>query len=421
MKMYTTTLQIKLKAYLKEKPQEVFFGAGVFLTVLMGASVHHVASSVFLFFVIAGFSVLKNWTNIWRSLDNKEKWFLAGFMLYALSGFIGYINVQDVHEYIKILERYFRFLLAVPTYLFLRHYKINAIRYLYAAAIFSGPFLLAVALKSYFNNPDVPAQGYYHHITFGSLTVINVGAMLTLLITKNIKPVFKILLIVSIVCGTAAVILSQSRGVWLVLPVYFCVIAFYSIKVFKPKILLGTLFGVVIVSSFLWLLQGEMIGKRIDLAVNEVSSYYNDGQYESSLGTRLAMWDIAMDVWKRHPVVGTGPGDFDDVIYALQEQGKYAGMEAFTSTHNIFIQSIVNVGTVGLLALMFGLFYAPYKAFSSDKHESTKSLLGLMSLFAFAIIGIGESWTLRLPMVSVYITYVLVIVSNVFVEEDRNS
>jgi len=37
---------------------------------------------------------------------------------------IAFINVQDVHEYIKELERYLRFLAAVPIYLFVRNIKL---------------------------------------------------------------------------------------------------------------------------------------------------------------------------------------------------------------------------------------------------------------------------------------------------------
>ena len=39
------------------------------------------------------------------------------------------------------------------------------------------------------------------------------------------------------------------------------------------------------------------------------------------------MWDIAIDVWKQHPVLGSGPGDFDDEILSLQSEGEYAGMD----------------------------------------------------------------------------------------------
>jgi len=406
-----------IKIAIQGNPQQVFIGLGVFFTAIMGTSVHHVASTVFGVFFIASLFTITKWKSTWSDLTKYEKWLLIGFACYTASGVVSFINVQDVHEYTKILERYLRFLLAIPMYLYIRYYKINVLRYLYVGAIVSGPFLFMVALNSYMENPEVPAQGYYHHIIFSSVAMLNLGVMLVALVTKNLVPIARFLLIVSMACASVAIVLAQSRGVWLVFPVYFLVMIFYAIRFSKYKFLFATIVGILLVGSVMWILQGDMINKRINLAVNEVTSYYGNGKYKSSLGTRLAMWDIAIDVWKEYPIIGTGPGDFNEVIYDLQKKGEYVGMNAFTSTHNIYIQSVVNAGTIGLITMVFALFYAPYKALSSKKHNQSNYLLGLVLLSAFAIIGIGESWTLRLPMVSVYIAYVLTVVSSAFSEE----
>ena len=164
-----------------------------------------------------------------------------------------------------------------------------------------------------------------------------------------------------------------------------------------------------------------MVTKRVDVAVEEVRSYYSENRYISSLGTRLAMWDISIDVWKKHPIIGSGPGDFDDVIRELQAQGEYVGMDVHASTHNIYMQALVNAGLFGLLTMLFALFIMPLKIVMSSRNEqSTKSLVGLIMILSFSIFGLSESWTLRLPSVSVFIIFCIVIVSHICITADHH-
>ena len=409
MKMYIEALF----AEINNNPRQFFVGVCVFFVAIMGTSVHHVASTAFALLFLAGLSIVKDWRNIWRSLTNNEKWLLGGFALYALSAVISYINVQDDGEYIKEIERYFRFLLALPIYLYIKKYNIKVINYLFAGAVVSGPFLAYIAITDYLLDPTLPAQGNYHHIIFGSVAMLNVGVMLSVLLVMKLDNRIKILIAISIICGLIATLLSQSRGVWLVLPVYFVLALYYTLR-HSRAFFAGLIILLVLVTGSLLLSPvGEMVEKRVDVAVDEVSSFYNENKYISSLGTRLAMWHVAIDVWKQHPFVGSGPGDFDNVILELQEDGKYVGMDVHSSTHNIYMQSLANTGLIGFVIMMASLFIIPFKVmFDSKQRSRCTFLVTVSSLVLFAVIGLSESWTLRLPIISVYIIYIMVFVSN---------
>jgi len=409
-----------LQTNIKNKPQEVFVGLCVFFVVVMGTSIHHVASTSFALLLIASFFSIKSWSVTWKSLRKQEKWLLTGFSLYALSGVVAFINVQDVHEYIKEIERYLRFLLAVPIYLFLVKYKVNAINYLYAGAVFSGPFLFYIVFSSYLENPEVPASGHYHHIIFGSVAMLNVGVMLAILLAEKTSTLTKVIISISMLCGFVAVVLSQSRGVWLVLPAYILIALYYSLKLSRIK-LVGMVTILALMGALLLMSPaGDMVNKRISVAADEVSDFYTKNQYVSSLGTRLAMWEIAIDVWKQHPLVGTGPGDFDEVIIDLQKSGKYVGMNPHESTHNIYMQSLVNAGLVGLVSMLIALFIIPLKILLQSRLVCpTRFLVGIVFVLLFATVGLSESWTLRLPTVSVYIIFLLTIVSSIYLPKDK--
>ena len=175
-----------LKAYLnKIKSDPLFFitAMSVFFLVVMGTSVRHVASSAFAILVLLSITGIKHWKEQFLKLSSLEKVFLLSFLLYMVSGVLSYFNVDDVDEYVKISERYFRFLMVIPIYLFFIKRQISVLNYLFAGAVVSGPFLLVVAITHYYEYPNVPAQGYYHHIIFGQLTMLNVGIMMSILWT----------------------------------------------------------------------------------------------------------------------------------------------------------------------------------------------------------------------------------------------
>ncbi len=401
---------------LKNRPHSVFIGLCVFSVAIMGTSVHHAASTAFGLLFVTSVAMAKHWVPTWRILNRNEKLLLGAFSLYAVSGVLAYFNVQDVDEYIKDLERYLRFLLAIPIYLYARKHKVDVIRYLYAGAVVSGPFLLYVAISSQIEHPEWPARGYYHHIIFGSVAMLNVGVMLAVILTTKVNNYLKLLVFASMLCAFTAAIMSQSRGVWLVLPVYALITLYYSLHGSKAKLFalltaLTLITGILLTSPL-----GKMVSQRVVTAVDEVSDYYNTGAHVSSLGTRLAMWNIAIDVWQRHPIVGTGPGDFDEEVRTLQRKGEYVGMDIHESTHNIYFQSLVNAGIIGFITMMLALFFMPLKIIleSTREKDATASLTGYVLIISFVIIGLSESWTLRLPMVSVFIIYLTVIITSLY-------
>lgn len=416
MKKYINIFLVDVKS----KPQEVFVGICIFFVAFMGTSVYHVASTAFAVLLIASFFIIKDWGDTWKKLNKNEKWLLVGFGVYALSGVVAFINVQDVREYIKDLERYVRFLAAVPIYLYIKKYKINVVKYLYAGAIASGPFLFFIAMRSYMANPEVPAQGQYHHIIFGAVAMLNVGVMLAMLLTLKLSGCLRFFILVALICGFVAAVLSQSRGVWLALPVYIIIALYYSIQSSKVSLgavllILVMIFGAIIGSPV-----GKMIDNRVSVAVKEVSAFYDAGNYVSSVGTRIAMWSIAMDELKKHPFVGSGPGDFDDTIRELQKKGQYKGMDVHISIHSIYFQSLFNAGTIGFLALIFGIIYVPLKTMLAPGGQAKDvSLSGIITILLFAIIGLSMSWTIRSPIIAVYILFLLTIVSGIYSCDDN--
>lgn len=399
---------------IKSDPMVFSIGFCVILLAVMGTSVRHVSSAMFAVLFLLSLSAVRYWKTSYLSLSSVEKLFVAALLLYTFSCVLSYYNVDDARKYFKVLERYLRFTLIVPVFLLMIYKRVSVLNYLYLGAIISGPFLFIIALQHYLADSSVPAKGYYHHIIFAQLAMLNVGIMLSILLIKNLKREYQLIISISMICGIAAAFLSQARGAWVVLPVYLCIGIFYAVK---EKYLDARVFAAIVIAIIVLLSitpVGDLVKHRTEEAVTEIQNYYSDNIYATSVGGRLAMWDIAIDVWKQHPVLGSGPGDFDDEINALQNKGEYVGMDVHNSTHNIYFQSLADLGIVGLAALLFVTVIMPLRLLLYKKYNNEEEgrLVWFIIFISYAIFGLSESWILRSPAVAVFLVYVVVVFSH---------
>ena len=400
-------------------PLQLILGLPVFATAAAGGALEHVASVSLIVMLLVSFAYVKSWPLLWRQLTSEERLLLFCFGLYFLSAIFAYYNVSNEHEYFKELGRYFRFFLIVPIYLLVSKSDIKLFRYLLAGAIVSGPLYLYVAYLSLAENIGVNAKGSYHHITFGDMAMLNALFMMTYLVVMKMSNAMKIILISSISCLLYASVLSQARGAWLVLPL--CLLFLLPLAVHYGKIKIRTIFvSLIVVGSLLVISpEKEILISRIQTAVHEVELFQSGEQKTTSVGARLAMWDIAMNVWSRHPILGTGLGDFSLEIDASQEQGLYAGLKRHSTAHNIYFQALATTGIFGLVALCLALFIAPFRYFYKLNREkfNIASVSGVVMLIAFAGFGLTESWITRSPPVALYLMYFIVLVSSAMKRE----
>jgi O-antigen ligase len=65
--------------------------------------------------------------------------------------------------------------------------------------------------------------------------------------------------------------------------------------------------------------------------------------------TRLDIWQQSLDLWQKHPLLGTGPAG-----YAVYFQNLYLGSRFSFSTHNNYMDVLAETGALG--ALIFAVF-----------------------------------------------------------------
>lgn len=392
---------------MRHQPLELTAGLSVFAAAAAGGAVRHVASSSLVILLILSLVCVRSWPRLWRQLSSDERLFLFCLCLYFLTAILSYYNVSDQHEYIKHLGKYARFILIVPVYIFVSRADLKLFPYLLAGAIVSGPLYLGVAFLSIADNPAANAKGYYHHITFGSMAMLGAVFLTTVLAVKKTSVIMKSVLVISIVCLLYSSILSQARGAWLALP--FCLFLLLSMAVRHGKIEVKTIFiALLVLGTALAVTPAkEIITSRVQRAAHEVELFQSKAVHYSPVGSRLAMWEIAVDVWKEYPYIGTGPGDFDLEIQASKKDNGYIKLYEHSSVHNIYFQSLATTGAIGFVILCWALFYAPFRIlYKANKGGvNVAGLSGMVVLTAFAVFGLTESWTLRAPLLTVYLIY----------------
>lgn len=378
-------------------------------TIAAGGVVAHVGSTAVVVLFIASLVYVRSWSLLWRQLSVDDYLILICFCLYFISAVLAFYNASDVHDYLKVLERYFRFLLVVPIYLMFSKTNLKLFPYLLAGAILSGPIYLGAALLSLADNPDMNAKGAYHHITFGDMAMVGAMFLITVLAMMKSSKVMKLVMVISIICLLYSSVLSQARGAWLALP--FCLLLLLPVAVRNKKVKMRTIGFIVLLMGVIVFISPvkEIVTTRVQNAAHEIERFQSGESYGSSVGSRLSMWHVAVNVWKKHPIIGTGPGDFSQEFKANQDQGLYEGVYLHESTHNIFFQVLAYTGTFGFVALCFALFIAPFRLFykTNQSTMNVASVSGMVVLTAFAVFGLTESWILRSPAVSVYIIYLV--------------
>ena len=401
------------------RPLELIIGLSILATAAAGGAIQHVANISLSVLFLASLVYIRSLPDAWRQLTSNERLILLGFVMYVISAFLSFYNVSDEREYIKHLGKYARFLMIVPVYLLFSRSNLRLFPYLLAGAIIAGPVYLCATFLSIAENPEHNAEGAYHHITFGDTAMLAALLLITQLVATKIGRVKIMVIGISIICLLYASIMSQARGAWLALLIYVLLLLPIAVRQGKIKIrsiiIVFILFGSVLSLSP----AKDIITSRIQLAVNELELFQSGENHASSVGSRLAMWHIAVNTWVKHPLIGTGLGDFDLEIRDSVEQGLYKPIFEHSSTHNIFFQALATTGTIGFVTMCFALFILPFRLLYKREvgEENVAGLSGMVVLIAFVVFGLTESWILRAPVVSVYLIYIVTLISTSSREE----
>lgn len=115
----------------------------------------------------------------------------------------------------------------------------------------------------------------------------------------------------------------------------------------------GLMFAMVAVTGVVIIAYttSDIFAKRIDILKQDWAIYQTDGQLiKSSLGSRLTFYQVGLSIFAKHPIKGVGTGGFES---AYDDYIAKTPTLATDNPHNQYIKMMVELGLLGLAALLY--------------------------------------------------------------------
>lgn len=304
--------------------------------------------------------------DILKNIQPYKKIFLVtGILLSAV--FISALSSDDIFFGIKkfVEKHIFHVILMLPL-VFFEYGKekiILLVKLLVAGAFLSNLFVIIEAMTN-FSAEQWRFDGLLPLMQQASLLAVALPIYVILFMhVKEHK--LKIFFFAAIIVGVAATLFNGTRGVWLALLILIpAAILFLSKNKFKS-------FGILLASLAI---VGGIFFATPTLS-NRLATI-TDMQMQSN-SERLLMWKSAFNMFKDHPLLGVGYGQYKTAYktYVMPE----AKEKDMAHAHNNIMQMLADCGIVGLSAFILMIVYFSY--FSLKGWQKEKNIAYPMFFF----------------------------------------
>ena len=233
-------------------------------------------------------------------------------------------------------------------------------------------------------------------IHFGNLSAVIMMLSLTAaLLATDIFSKLRKLLFVAALGGFVGAISSLSRSSFVVLlcvlPLGFLAGSGSSAKWLKRVVAVSVVVGLAVMTS------SSIRDKlRVTEALVDVQ-HIQEGNYMSSVGARVAMWQTAWNIFKEHPIVGVGPGRFQSEIVRRIQAGEIPNTEIYNQPHSDIMHALSSGGLLkffsylGILLAPFIFFYRRYREAGDSAEGRLMPIMGMQVVGAYFLTGLTNS------------------------------
>jgi len=177
----------------------------------------------------------------------------------------------------------------------------------------------------------------------------------------------------------------------------------------KRKLLVGSLVSIVAL-GVLFASSSDVFQTRLQQVGTDLQSFQK-GDYQTSIGYRLAIWDIGLHGIAERPLLGHGSGMAKQYLkneYIEYKQGIYRNLSEFHEArhfHNELIEIGVHLGLIGVSAFIF-LLWCWFKTFE----QYQLALLGSAIVCFIFVSGLTDTFliTNRIPLFLLAVTAIAV-------------
>jgi len=384
------------------------------LTLLFPVLMHfrHGVSTVF------GLMLLLSFYMLFRSrprLNNIAFYMLGALVFFVLISLLSFYNAEDMENSIRRIKKMANLIFLIPIFMAMVSCKRNLVKAFLIGAVIGGFALLGIAIYQAFVLGHPRVGGFYNIIMFGTISVVIALALFAGLLFIKLGKMQLLVISLSLLGALIAVILSGTRGAWLGLfvAVPFTLGLIFLVNDIPRKRVIFVVVASIALASIVGILVGDKILDRWQATTQSIDESKSLTDQRSSIGARLAMWDAAIKIWYRNPIVGTGLGDFHVDFDKMKKSGELAWAdmppEYSGYAHNILFEALAGTGILGLMGLILSTFMLPlvyfFKALkgSVDEYDRYAAAFGLVFVAAFMVFGLTENWLVHKQLVLTYL------------------
>ncbi|WP_244544897.1 O-antigen ligase [Collimonas sp. OK607] len=223
--------------------------------------------------------------------------------------------------------------------------------------------------------------------------LLGVFSAMSIAWNKSNDVVIIALKIVALCAGLYVAYLSQSRGVWLTIPVLIAIACVVTKNIRLSYKLSVIVFFVVLIGAVSYF--GQIVKERVSVAESDMSQYSAGENIDSSLGTRLQLWRGSWVLFKEHPIFGVGVENFPKALEELSKRNIITSAAAtFPHSHNEVLFMMSRLGLFGLFAIL-GLYFAPAYYFLRDMRNDDAGVrytagMGVALCLGFLVLGLVD-------------------------------
>lgn len=327
--------------------------------------------------------------------NREDKWLILSFIAYFCSFLISIIVHSDG---IREIDNPSRVLLFIPLILFFTHFPIKFKTLSYAIPAGSTVAGLLAIYHKFILHLQLPFPEIMR-IQAGNIAV-TLGIMsLVIAIYWGVKKNYKLMVfsLISACLGILASGLSGARGGWIGLPFIIAIILFSTYQHLSKRIVLSMLVSLLLSVTTIIAVPQTNVAGRIDIAYQEVNSFFEKNHRHTSLGARFDMWNSALLGIKEKPILGWGNKGYQEL--KKEQFSRKIIIEntlVFNDAHNQYLDSWVKRGIVGLISFLLILFVPLFLFYKNIKSTSleikTTAVLGIIFVISTMFYSLSQTF-----------------------------
>lgn len=172
------------------------------------------------------------------------------------------------------------------------------------------------------------------------------AAMSFALFSAEKSPTKRALYLICMLITLCGAILGQERAPWLAFLISAVATLWFTGKE-RKRLALGLLGTVCLAIAVI-----ASVPDLRDRTVSRISEVQIQGEKRNTLLSRLAIWGVALNLFKEHPLLGVGPKNFVSLVPSFLTTDEMGGLEAAES-HNVWIGILAEGGILGFITYVF--------------------------------------------------------------------